>query len=172
MPAAIKGDDIMAFPVSQIATPEDFTQLRVSEGTDVFFVGMFVPHIGEKRIYPVVRFGHVALLSEEKVVWNGVPTDLYLIESSSYGGNSGSPVFLWFGMGRADGSTTIDMPNVRLAGVMKGTFLDAEPLREAATNRTPFSVASNGVAAVAPAYHLREILFSPELVALRKGPVK
>jgi hypothetical protein len=127
---------------------------------------MFVPHIGERRNYPVVRFGHVALLSDEKVSWNGVPTDLYLVESSSYGGNSGAPVFLWFGMGRADGSITIDMPNVRLAGVMKGTFLDAEPLREAVTARTLISVASNGIAAVVPAYHLREILFSPALVAL------
>jgi hypothetical protein len=49
MPAQMKSDEMTAFPVNQITAQEDFPRLRVSEGTDVFFVGMFVPHIGERR---------------------------------------------------------------------------------------------------------------------------
>jgi hypothetical protein len=169
MPARVSEDDINVFPISQITSKEDFPKLRVSEGTDIFFVGLFNYHTGEERNYPVVRFGHVALLSNEKVSWNGVMTDLYLVESGSYGGNSGAPVFLFYETARADGSSTIDLENLHLAGVMKGTFRDIQPVAEAEvdTSVKTFSFSSNGIAAVTPSYKLKEILYSSELVSQR-----
>lgn len=52
--------------------------------------------MGEHRNNPIVRFGRVALLPEDKIPWqeNGKSAEsveLYLLETQSYGGNSGSP---------------------------------------------------------------------------------
>ncbi len=71
---------------------EDFKKLNIREGTEVFFTGLFVPYSGYERMYPIVRFGRVSLVTEEKIKWKDQLMDLYLIESGSFGGNSGSPV--------------------------------------------------------------------------------
>lgn len=64
-------------------------------GDEVFFSGLFYPHSGTRRNIPIVRIGNVAALLEEPVLnRNGVPMDLYLMESRSIGGLSGSPVFV------------------------------------------------------------------------------
>ena len=161
-------DDVVSFPVDQLTRQEDLPKLHIAEGTEVFFVGMFAAHIGAARNYPIVRFGHMALLSDEKVMWNSIPADVYLIESGSYGGNSGSPVFFYRGEPRADGSITIDYPNLRLAGVMMGTFLDLQPLQNWPSDDV-LSKASNGIAGVAPSYHVREIIYSSEVIGSRRG---
>jgi hypothetical protein len=154
-------------PASLVTSREDFASLRIAEGSDVFFTGLFTPHLGQQKNYPVVRFGRVALLSEEKVSWNGVPTDLYLIESLSSGGNSGSPVFLYLGADRTPGSLVVGTPDLRLAGVMKGAFQEGQPVRFAQTSSIPINLSNIGIAAVVPSYHLREILFGAELAKLR-----
>jgi hypothetical protein len=47
------------------------------------------------------------MISSEKIPWQDRPTepvqeaDLYLLETQSYGGNSGSPVFFYLGIDRA-----------------------------------------------------------------------
>jgi hypothetical protein len=52
------------------------------------------PVIGTRRNYPVIRFGRVAMITEEKVKFGDYEADLYLVETGSYGGNSGSPAWL------------------------------------------------------------------------------
>lgn len=163
--------DFKALPLALVTSQEDFPKLHISEGSEVFFTGLFLPHIGHSKNYPVVRFGRVALLSDEKVSWNGTPTDLYLIESSSYGGNSGSPVFLFLGADRTPGSITVGPPELRLAGVMKGAFQDIQPIKAVGTAAVPVSISNLGIAAVVPSYHLKDILNSAELVKQRKETV-
>lgn len=165
-----KAIDFKVLSVDLVTSQDDFPKLGIAEGSEVFFTGLFTPHTGQKRNYPVVRFGRVALLSDEKVDWNGVPTDLYLIESSSYGGNSGSPVFLYLGADRTPGSLVVGPPELRLAGVMKGAFQDVQPIKALSTSTIPVSLSNLGIAAVVPSYHLRNILFSAELSRLRSQP--
>jgi hypothetical protein len=85
-----------------VTTKESFNALKISEGSDVFFVGLFTSFYGQHKNFPIARFGRVALISGEKIPWQDRPTepvqeaDLYLLETQSYGGNSGSPcVFLF-----------------------------------------------------------------------------
>jgi hypothetical protein len=67
----------------------------VELGDELCFAGLFYPHNGERRNIPIVRIGNVAALRTEPVLnRDGVPMDVYLVESRSLGGLSGSPVFI------------------------------------------------------------------------------
>ena len=81
-----------------IYSKETIEKLEIAEGDDVFFSGLFESHIGQRKNQPSVRFGRVALMSDEKIEWkekgrSSKQLDLYLLECQSFGGNSGSPVF-------------------------------------------------------------------------------
>src|SRR6201999_4261908 len=53
------------------------------------------PHEGKKKNIPIVRIGNVSAAIDEPVVnRDGIPMDLYLAESRSISGLSGSPVFI------------------------------------------------------------------------------
>lgn len=152
-----------------VTTKEDYKTLGIAEGSDVFFTGLFTGFLGENRNYPVVRFGRVALVTEEKIPWGGTKMDLYLMESASYGGNSGSPVFFYLGSDRTPGSLIVGPPELRLAGIMMGAFQDIQPVKTVQTNSIPVSVSNMGIAAVVPSYKLHEILFGAELTKARSG---
>ena len=96
---------------------------------------------------------------------------LYLIETQSYGGNSGSPVFFSLGADRSPKSGFIlGSPVIKLAGVMRGRFNDTSPVLgfiQNPTASTPVTLPSIGIAAVTPSYFLHEILFSDELKKFR-----
>jgi len=164
--------DVFALPQELLTSQHDFDELKISEGSDVFFTGMFLPHIGANKNYPVVRFGRVALLSDERINWDSVAMDLYLIETLSFGGNSGAPVFFYLGGDRTPGVIEFGPPILKLAGIMKGFFGELEPIGVVETRPTPASRANVGIAAVIPAYKLHDILNGSELQDQRKGPVK
>lgn len=155
--------DFKFLPEEFITTKEDYSKLKIREGSDVFFTGLFTPYLGAEKNYPVVRFGRVALVTDEKIDWEGTKTELYLIEAGSYGGNSGSPVFFYLGSDRDPGSLVVGNPVLKLAGIMQGTFLDAQEIKVVNTKTTPISLSNMGIAAVVPAYKLHELLFSEEL---------
>jgi hypothetical protein len=84
--------------VTQLYTGAD-PALPVGEGDSVFAVGLFSPHPGESRPQPIYRFGHISLMPREPVsvllpdkVRKNI--DAFLAEVHSWGGQSGSPVFL------------------------------------------------------------------------------
>lgn len=160
--------DFKFLPDDFITTKDDFVKLKIREGSEVFFTGLFLSHLGEHKNYPIVRFGKVALVSEEKIDWDGVSTELYLIESMSYGGNSGSPVFFYLGAEREPGTLFVGNPVFKLAGVIKGFFGEKRPLEIVETARVPIVNLNIGISAVIPAYKLNEILFSEELKKQRK----
>jgi hypothetical protein len=91
--------DHLAIPHSLCATDEIFAAHEVGLGDEVFVVGLFRHHSGDRRNVPIVRVGNLAAMSEEKVVTQHFgPMDAYLIEARSIGGLSGSAVFLNFGV--------------------------------------------------------------------------
>ncbi len=154
-------------PDELITTKEGFGELKIREGSDVFFTGLFSPFIGSQRNYPVVRFGRVALVTGEKIEWDGELMDLYLVEAGSYGGNSGSPVFFYLGSDREPGSLIVGSPVLKLAGIMQGTFLDAQEIKIINRDTNPVSLSSMGIAAVVPAYKLHDVLYGDEVKAKR-----
>lgn len=156
--------DFKFLPDNMLTTKKDFEDLNIREGSDIFFTGLFSPYPGYEKNYPVVRFGRVALITEEKIeVEKGQKMNLYLIESGSFGGNSGSPVFFHLGSDRSPGSIILGPPVIKIAGVMKGSFLDVQPLRVIETAKILGAPSSMGISAVIPAYKLHELLFGDEL---------
>jgi hypothetical protein len=131
------------------------------------FVSLFTHHIGKTRNQPIVRFGKVALLPDEKVQ-SGPKTveDLYLMECNSFEGNSGSPVFFEISLTRRP----LFMPQrLFLAGVMKGHF--KYPL-ESGLPIDEYDKSNIGIAAVTPSHKLREILYSEGVKNFRIGVEK
>jgi hypothetical protein len=175
--------DFRVLPDDFLTTKASFREWNISEGADVFFTGLFVPHYGEHRNFPIARFGRVAMIPEERIVWRDDPSqppqrvELYLLETQSYGGNSGSPVFFYLGADRSPGSLVLGEPVLKLAGVMRGNFNEPRPIglvmTERATIPVPYSTQNVGIAAVTPSYLLHEILFSTELKKQRAdSPIK
>lgn len=170
-----------------LTTKADYEKLNIKEGTEIFFTGLFAPHFGEKRNYPIVRFGRVALIPEEKInLGENIKTDLYLIEANAFGGNSGSPVFFYFGIERNPGSITVGPPLLKLAGVVSLHFFDLIPVKfiqdpsqktETASSKkaqkiVPVVTPNIGIAGVVPAYNIQEIMFGDELVGRRIEEIK
>ena len=157
--------DFRYIPDNMIANQEVMTKNEITEGDEVFFTGLFTSYLGQKKNYPIIRFGKVALMPEEKIEWKekNKPVkfmDLYLLECQSFGGNSGSPVFFNLSPMRKPGQISVGGPNIFLAGVMTGSFLEGYEVQSVDTTEKLMSVQNVGVAAVTPAYKLHEILFS------------
>ncbi|MGA2986628.1 MAG: hypothetical protein ABSG32_22740 [Terriglobia bacterium] len=84
--------------INENLNPPDSTYTgdrKVELGDEVCFAGLFFPHSGIKKNIPVVRIGNIASLRNEPVLnRDNLPMDVYLVESHSIGGLSGSPVFI------------------------------------------------------------------------------
>ena len=159
--------DFMFLSDDMITTKDAFKDLKIQEGSDIFFTGLFTPYPGSEKNHPIVRFGRVALVTDEKIEWQDQRMDLYLIEAGSYGGNSGAPVFFYLGSDREPGNIVVGTPILKLAGVMQGTYLDAQEIIVIETKKIPIALSNMGIAAVVPAYKLHDILFSEELKRYR-----
>ncbi len=160
--------DYKLLPEEMLTTKELFEKNHIKEGDEIFFTGLFIGHFGKQKNYPIVRFGRVAMLTDEKINWEGQDIDLYLVETQSFGGNSGSPVFFYLSPTREPNKLVIGPPKLLLAGIMKGSFLKGTPISIIETENIPVSFENIGIAAVVPAYKLHEILFSEELEAFRR----
>lgn len=154
--------DIVGIPNDMITTKEKLDQFQIGEGEDVFFVGLFSHHLGRLRNQPIVRFGKVALMSEEKIQ-SGKETeeDLYLMDCHSFAANSGSPAFFYVSLER---HPAFLQQRLFLAGVVKGHF------RFPPDYESPIDTGERpniGVAAIIPAYKLYEILHTPRMKKMR-----
>jgi hypothetical protein len=171
--------DIKAVPESMLATADDFKTLNIGVGTDMFFAGMFTSFLGQKRSYPIVRFGKLAMIPDEKIALSNqlLPAEGYLMEAFSFGGNSGSPVFFYPSPDNTPGVMVLGPRPIKIAGVMRGFFGDVEPIQllqpQTATQAQPVpsipvSNGNTGIAFVVPAKFISEILHSAELEGLRQ----
>ena len=142
--------DFKVLPEDLITTKDVYKSLKIREGSDIFFTGLFTPYPGAEKNYPVVRFGRVALVTDEKIEWKGKRMHLYLIEAGSYGGNSGAPVFFYLGSDREPGSLMVGSPILKLAGVMQGTFLDVQEVKIIETKTVPMFFTAKSLEADAP----------------------
>jgi len=106
----------------------------------------------------------MALVTEGKINWGDVNAEVYLIETASYTGNSGAPVYFYSGAEKEPGQLKLNEPILlKLAGVMSGTFLQSNPLAIVETVKTLVPMSNIGIAYIVPAYKLHEILFCDAL---------
>lgn len=158
----LKDYDFTSFPSSGFATKEHFAKRDIAVGDEAFFTGWFSAFYGTFQNYPIVRFGRLAMATDEKIPWGGEAQmlNLYLVEAHATKGNSGSPVFFRPNIAlRTPGALVVGTSPVYLAGVLKGYFSALE---------SP----NAGIAAVVPAFQLQQILLSDEVTRERSAAGK
>lgn len=165
--------DIKVLPEQMLTSESDIKTLNIGVGSDMFFTGMFTGFIGEKKSFPIVRFGKLAMLPSEKISFAGLSSEGYLMEAFSFGGNSGSPVFFYLSSDNTPGITMVGSPTMKIAGVMRGFFGDLEQIKllenpSATGTPIPVSTGNSGIAFVIPAKCISEILHSTALEGRRK----
>jgi len=145
-------------PSDDFATKSFVAEQHVNENDEVLFTGLFTGYFGAQKNYPIVRHGRLALLPGEDVAIDPAKPDkksqIYLAEVSSFGGNSGSPVFLRLGTLREE--LTINRKlgyTYHLLGIMRGFFPDEEGKQ------------NTGIALVVPADKILEILSGERIKA-------
>ncbi len=143
-------------PESFIPDRKMFKSLNIEEGTESFFAGLFVPYAGEHKIYPIFRFGNVSLITDEKITWVGEKREMILLEISSFGGNSGAPVYFKVQQG--------NQTRAILGGILSGTFRDVANISVITTGGTPVALYNNGISGVTPVYFLNGIINSTEFL--------
>ena len=141
-------------------------KLEVEEGDDIFFAGLFRHYLGEKKNQPIIRYGKIALMPDEKIEWEepGKPKkelDLYLMECPSYDGNSGSPAFVDLRRIPISRLQRIkEHKELYLMGIVKGNFNEGREIKDLKSEEEIMYWKNVGVSALIPSYKLREILFS------------
>jgi hypothetical protein len=158
--------DALATPTSLIVTKDLFKKLNINENDEVLFTGLFAPYRGLRRNFPIVRHGKLALVTDERIPID--PTDpnlteeLILAEVTSFGGNSGSPVFLRVGGVREGAEVSVGGYSYYLLGVMQGFFSEGAEFALEITPLISGTVLQNsGIAGVIPAEQILHILQTP-----------
>jgi len=155
--------DYLTFPLGSFSNDDSLKQAHVSEGDSVYLVGLMPQFTGEKRNYPVVRHGYIALLSDEPIPLSpNVKEKVYALELGSWPGQSGAPVFLSLGGMRAANLTLGE--SYSLLGLMLGFVSNQRPFETVSpTNSVLFGEPSNiGISYVLPASEILKVLNSKE----------
>lgn len=141
-------------------------------GDEVFTIGLFEGHIGERLAQPAMRFGHIALkLAEgEKISAaipplsqkNLVPIDAFLMEVATWQGQSGSPVFLYEAMHLSKPDKPIEAAPYYLIGMIQGLYPAEQNVKINGEDAT-FSPLNMGLGIVIPSKDIKEMLMSEDL---------
>jgi hypothetical protein len=160
-------DHLARFPS---ATEDTIPTLQYGTGDEVFSPGLFRPDVGPEIVQPMVRFGHVALKPAvgEKVFAeiepkDYVPIDAFLVELSTWKGQSGSPIFMnpWEPEFRRPDAVELE-PYSFLVGMIQG-FYPAEENVEINDSPAKVSGLNTGIGIVIPAEYIRDVLMSERL---------
>lgn len=112
----------------KFANQEYLNSNRIGPGDEVFFAGLFTSHAGSAHNEPILRFGNISMMPREPVeIQNAdgsrTSVSAFLVEARSWGGQSGSPAFVWLSPLRNPG--VITMPEID--GPNKPLPLNAQP---------------------------------------------
>lgn len=161
----------------------------LTPGYDIFFIGLFAPLPGSNSVDALVRSGKVArVMSRTRLTVNESPketidADVLIVESRSWGGESGSPVFAYEESYRLEGylsdaaypNSMVSpggriIPNTHpsLIGVMHGHWPIKTDVKDHDLNSIGGVEVNSGVAAVLPLEHLHELLMRDDLVKERE----
>jgi len=180
--------DIHFLRPTQVATAEVLSERRVGPGDEVFFSGLFTSFPGAKRAEPLIRFGTISMMPNEPVRIENADkskssVEAFLVEARSWGGQSGSPAFVFFPPDRQPGFLTMGKINTtgdgellvpdhempQLLGLVQGHFdLKADVAFANDSYGSAHVPLNAGVAVVIPAQKIVDTLMEEELVEARK----
>lgn len=163
------------YPMNQF--PADHpSPLRYGSGDEVFSIGLFDHHSGsDHAATPVARFGHIALVPAigEKITAEIEPDiyqeiEAFLVEIASWGGQSGSPVFLR--PTKVYEERTSSRPSWEVShciGIIQGFYPGEQDVKINGHDAT-LSPLNMGIALVIPAKKITELLHRPDVKAQRE----
>jgi len=138
------------------------------EGEDVIYVGLMAQYAGYERNFPVVRRGHVALITDERVMGSYGLSHYHFIDMQIYPGNSGGPVWVIY-------PTKTTGITIFLLGVLSTAYPERQELievplehRRAASKLETTGYYNMGISMVVPTEKLVELLSSPKAEQMRK----
>jgi hypothetical protein len=181
--------EYLAIAESMFLDDRTIAETGIGVGDDVYMTGLFNRVRGRSRNLPIVRMGNISLIPDAgelvpgvKMQGRGVDADVYLIEARSLGGLSGSPAFV---------RTTVEMDvavwrdglerkasclapgETFLLGLVHGHWeVHKEDINESHPRflkKTDKDAVNMGIAIVVPAKKIREVLYHPELVEMRRA---
>jgi hypothetical protein len=156
----------MRIPVGIFTTPEMVEKKQVVEGDPVLFSGLFIQSFQTVHsLEPILRSGTLAMVPKEAMETTLHKSGrIYLAEVHSFGGNSGSPVFV----DMAKFSGILGGFSYNLLGVISGEVLESSDfIMHVTTSYTANVAANSGVSVVVPANEIKSILYDPSLQAQR-----
>jgi hypothetical protein len=161
--------DVKWIGTNMLLSKEEIQERAIDENDEILFTGLFDWDPGSRKNYPIVRHGKVALIPEERVPLARGPdpptADVYLAEVMSFGGNSGSPVFVRLGGVRETPGGPVIVGTTGysylLLGIMKGFFPETAPVAVETKISLGVSAQNSGIAMVVPASEITVILKSP-----------
>lgn len=177
-PVAFKYEeaDVKAVPEDWFLTKQQLEDYKIGPGDEVVIVGRFINHEGKQRNLPAARFGHISMLPYEPVrTRRGLLQEVFLVECRSLPGYSGSPVFL----APLPGITYIErsvLTHAKFLGIDMGHIRDQRPVLDKAELNNDRYVpidenwvveTNTGMSLVVPAWKIREVLYSEDLMKLR-----
>jgi hypothetical protein len=185
-------------PVLEPVLRQNFPDgISVEVGDELFSPGLFVQSAGKNRNLPVVRFGNIARMPGDEMITlstqarGDISIRAYLIETHSWGGFSGSPMFWhyeynlqvplnvqrWFAPPQSRLALPTHQPPyervdvmynrgwaIALLGLVSGHY----DIPTKARNEDVETMLNAGIAVVTPAENIRELLMSDELAEDRR----
>jgi hypothetical protein len=155
--------DYLVIPETIYITTSHPNYHRIGCGDEVFISGLFVNHSGKHRNIPIIRTGNIAMMPEEPVSLDSFgDAEVYLIESRSIGGLSGSPVFVHKSMDDM-GKLVVGGQRIYLIGLVHGHW-DIKPQLSALHQQS----INMGIAIVVTMDKIMEVINQPEFENNRK----
>jgi len=165
-------------PTDLFATPDWLNQHNVGVGDRLVISGMFSNYVGSLRDEPILRFGRISLMPTEKLRMPPqdhspeMEIEVILAEAASWGGQSGSPTFVYFSFDRSlfvGDRVEMRLPNPRLLGLVHGHYNIVQRVLEKDTEYPDLRVPLNaGIAIIVPAMKILELLNDPSVVEDRE----
>lgn len=159
-------------PVGMFVDKDLLEKRKVQEGDSVYLFGLMPQYYGERKNYPVVRRGTLALLTDEAIrTAPDARQHAYLAELASWPGNSGAPVFLDLAGFR--GNALISGSDYHLLGLMLGYFSNTRQAQIVEAQTVAAVDPSNiGISFILPASTIRKVLDSAPLQQVRDQTIR
>lgn len=146
-------------------TKEIIENNQIEVGDEVFYPGLLTYHMGREKISPIVRFGKLALITDEETIDGQF---YHFIDSGNIPGHSGAPVFLWASPTRLASQGAVGPRIFGLYGIVVGVIeynkkLEVTIPRKTYHQNIPLDSRSGGITAIVPVKFLFEILNSSQI---------
>jgi hypothetical protein len=150
--------DFKMEPLEHFVTDDMIQKEKIGASDEVLITGLFVSATGSRKNQPIVRMGNIAMIPDERIPTKYGNIEAYLIEARSIGGISGSPVFV---SARGERRTY-------LLGLIQAHWEILPEMINDAYHISDSERVNIGIAVVVPAKKIRETIYRPELIELRK----